>query len=191
MTTTSRRTTVPIDTPRPARKRRTVHVVDNGELARIIGRRIRAARARAGLTQRELADDRFTGAYISALENGLAKPSMSALRYVAERLAVPMDRFLAEVDNPPAPPAMARPPRRSPRKLERAGTCECGDKLPAYQRHTDVIDCIRSIRELVGEVAAGLRFLAKVRESHEQSLVGIETCSRGSLLSESGRSSEP
>lgn len=71
---------------------------DDLDLAREVGARLKAARARAGLTQRELAAPRYTKAYISALENGLIKPSMAALRFLARRLgAVPSD-FLADED---------------------------------------------------------------------------------------------
>ncbi len=65
-------------------------------LARRIGARIRAERLKAGLTQAGLADGRYTKAYISALENGLVKPSMAALNYLAERLDIPATRFLED-----------------------------------------------------------------------------------------------
>jgi transcriptional regulator with XRE-family HTH domain len=51
-----------------------------------VGGRIREARKRVGLTQQALAGDRYTKAYISALENGLIKPSVKALDYLAGRL---------------------------------------------------------------------------------------------------------
>lgn len=79
---------------RTSRRRRVV--VDHRELARTIGARIRAARLRAGLTQQELAGDRYTKAYVSALELGHAKPSMAALDYLAPRLGTTPDRILAE-----------------------------------------------------------------------------------------------
>jgi transcriptional regulator with XRE-family HTH domain len=77
------------------RTRRRV-VVDQRELARSIGARIRAARLAAGLTQQELAGDRYTKAYISALELGHAKPSMAALDYLAPRLGTRPDRLLSD-----------------------------------------------------------------------------------------------
>jgi len=77
------------------RTRRRV-VVDQRELARAIGSRIRAARLSAGLTQQELAGDRYTKAYISALELGHAKPSMAALDYLAPRLGTRPDRLLSD-----------------------------------------------------------------------------------------------
>lgn len=72
---------------KPARKRH-VKVVDNRPLALRIGARLRAARIRAGLSQAQLAGDRYTSAYISALELGHAKPSMAALQFITERLRI-------------------------------------------------------------------------------------------------------
>ena len=71
-------------------------VVDNTALARSIGERIRAARLRAGLTQQQLAEGRYTKAYVSALEKGLAKPSMAALTFFSERLGLPPSHFLVD-----------------------------------------------------------------------------------------------
>lgn len=77
------------------RTRRRV-VVDDSALARSIGQRIRKARLAAGLTQQQLAGERFTKAYISALENALAKPSMAALNYLAPRLGTTASALLAD-----------------------------------------------------------------------------------------------
>ena len=66
------------------------------ELAQQIGQRIREARHRAGLTQQQLAGDRYTKAYVSALETGIARPSMVALRYLSERLGLPASHFIDE-----------------------------------------------------------------------------------------------
>ena len=66
------------------------------ELAHRIGRRIREARHRAGLTQQQLAGDRYTKAYVSALETGIARPSMVALNHIAERLNLPASHFIDE-----------------------------------------------------------------------------------------------
>jgi transcriptional regulator with XRE-family HTH domain len=68
------------------------------DLARQVGARLKAARTRAGLTQRELAEPRYTKAYISALENGLIKPSMAALRFLARKLGTVPSTFLADED---------------------------------------------------------------------------------------------
>lgn len=66
------------------------------DLARRIGERIREARHRAGLTQQQLAGERYTKAYISALETGIARPSMVALSYLSERLGLPASHFIDE-----------------------------------------------------------------------------------------------
>ena len=66
------------------------------ELAHRIGQRIREARHRAGLTQQQLAGERYTKAYVSALETGIARPSMVALNYLSERLNLPASHFIDE-----------------------------------------------------------------------------------------------
>ena len=77
------------------RTRRRV-VVDNSHLARTIGGRIRQARKAAGMTQSQLAGDRYTKAYISALESGISKPSMAALDYLAPRLGMTAAEILTD-----------------------------------------------------------------------------------------------
>ncbi len=80
------------------RHRRRV-VVDDRPLAASIGLRLRAARQHAGLTQQALAGERYTKAYISALETGVAKPSMAALNYLAGRLGMPASAFIADTES--------------------------------------------------------------------------------------------
>lgn len=82
------------------RRTRRVVVVDESALAARIGDRLRAARLRRGLSQRQLAGERFTSQYVSSLERGAVKPSMAALNYLAERLEVPIRDLL----DPPAEP---------------------------------------------------------------------------------------
>lgn len=79
------------------KKRRRV-VVDDSALARAIGGRIKQARLAAGLTQAALAGERYTKAYISALEHGLAKPSMAALNYLSPRLGTTSSALIADTD---------------------------------------------------------------------------------------------
>ncbi len=84
-------------TPRGTRNRPSLAAEDL-DLARQVGTRLKAARSRTGLTQRELAQPRYTKAYISALENGLIKPSMAALRFLARKLGTVPSAFLADED---------------------------------------------------------------------------------------------
>ena len=74
---------------------RSLATVDRG-IAVEIGARVKAARLNAGLTQAKLAEGRYTKAYISALENGLSKPSLAALTFIAGRLGLPVTHFLEE-----------------------------------------------------------------------------------------------
>ncbi len=71
-------------------------VADDPKLARDIGTRLRQARLKAGLTQQQLAEGRYTKAYVSALENGLSRPSMVALDFFATRLGLPTSHFLSD-----------------------------------------------------------------------------------------------
>jgi transcriptional regulator with XRE-family HTH domain len=72
------------------------HAAEDRPLAIRIGTRIRAERKRAGLTQAALAQGRYTKAYVSALENGLVKPSMAALDFLAGRLGVPVTALMTD-----------------------------------------------------------------------------------------------
>ena len=88
--------TTPTRTPRT--RVRPSLATEDLDLARQVGVRLKAARTRAALTQRELAEPRYTKAYISALENGLIKPSMAALRFLARKLGTVPSAFLADED---------------------------------------------------------------------------------------------
>jgi transcriptional regulator with XRE-family HTH domain len=81
---------------------RRLAVLDRG-IAESVGARIRAARTAAGMTQSKLADGRYTKAYISALENGLSKPSLAALNFIAGRLQLPVTHFLEDPEQVAGP----------------------------------------------------------------------------------------
>jgi len=73
-----------------------------------VGRRLRAARDAAGLTQRDVADVGCTVAYVSLIEKGTRVPSLQLLRAFAERLGV-SEQYLAygEHDRHPRPSTLA------------------------------------------------------------------------------------
>lgn len=120
-----------------------VTVVDNSALARRIGKRLRESRLRAGLTQRQLADGRYTAAYISALERGLAKPSIAALSFIAERVGVPAEHFVAEE------------PDLRPLRLEADIALASSDHRRAIDLYTELLD--RQLDPLsLAEVKVGL-----------------------------------
>jgi transcriptional regulator with XRE-family HTH domain len=76
--------------------KRASYVEEDRPLALRVGARLRKARTNAGMTQAQLSAGRYTKAYVSALENGLSKPSMAALNFFADRLQLPIERFLSD-----------------------------------------------------------------------------------------------
>ena len=66
------------------------------QIENTVGPRLRAARHKAGLTQRQLAGDRYTAAYISALEVGLVRPSWASLTYLSGRLGLALHDLVRE-----------------------------------------------------------------------------------------------
>ena len=74
--------------PRPA--------TDDTALAGRLGSRLKQARLSAGLTQQQLAGDRYTKAYVSALENGLVRPSMTALNFLGQQLGIAPSRLIGD-----------------------------------------------------------------------------------------------
>jgi tetratricopeptide (TPR) repeat protein len=109
--------------------------VEDPNLAHDIGARLRRARLAAGLTQQQLAGDRYTKAFVSALENGLSRPSMAALDFFSERLGIAPANLLDD-----APPGWAR--------LE-------ADVALASGRWNDAVDAYRDL--LAGIAAPGPR----------------------------------
>lgn len=61
-----------------------------------LGKKIRAARLEAGLSQRQLCGDTVTRNMLSQIENGSARPSMTTLQIFAARLGKPISWFLEE-----------------------------------------------------------------------------------------------
>jgi transcriptional regulator with XRE-family HTH domain len=61
---------------------------------RYVGQRLRQRRRELGMTQRAVAGDRYTPAYISALENGLVHPSFASLMHLGRALRVYPSYFL-------------------------------------------------------------------------------------------------
>lgn len=59
-----------------------------------LGEKLKQARLEAGLSQRALCGEEITRNMLSQIEHGTAKPSMSTLRYLAQRLEKPVSWFL-------------------------------------------------------------------------------------------------
>lgn len=138
-------------------KRRVV-VVDNRPLARAIGRRIRAAREHAGLSQRVLAAERFSPSYISALENGTVKPSMSALAYLAERLGCSINELIGDA-------GAARP--SAGRRLEADLRLAAGDWESALDIYDELLVAKPTNRERAELQRAAAEALSRLRRPLE------------------------
>jgi transcriptional regulator with XRE-family HTH domain len=121
---------------------RRVIVVDNSHVARRVGDRIHQARLRANLTQRQLAQGRYTAAYISALERGLAKPSMAALTFLSERLGVSVSDLVAEER-----PALGR--------MEADLMLASGDPQGALDRYAELLEAAGEDRRIRAELLRG------------------------------------
>src|SRR3954463_8568968 len=53
-----------------------------------LGERLRQLRVTAGLTQSELAGDRFSKEYVSQIERGKTRPTQGTIEWLADRLGV-------------------------------------------------------------------------------------------------------
>ncbi|MDQ4124836.1 MAG: helix-turn-helix domain-containing protein [Actinomycetota bacterium] len=58
-----------------------------------VGQRLRRLRLQSGLTQKELADPRYTHAYVSTIEAGRRMPSATALEHFAKKLSVDVEEL--------------------------------------------------------------------------------------------------
>ena len=61
-----------------------------------LGEKLRQARLRAGLSQRQLCGQEITRNMLSQIEHGTCNPSVATLRYLAGRLELPVSYFLEE-----------------------------------------------------------------------------------------------
>jgi transcriptional regulator with XRE-family HTH domain len=139
----------------PNVRTRKVIVVDNSHVARRVGERIRRARTRMALTQRQLAEGRYTAAYISALERGLAKPSMAALTFLSERLGVSVPDLVAEER-----PAAGR--------LEADLLLAAGKAQEALDRYDALLDAAGEDRRVRAELLRGrAEALCRLGKGHE------------------------
>ncbi len=65
----------------------------------LLGEKIKAARQVKRITQAQLAGDRLTRNMISRIETGTANPSLDTIRYLADRLALPVSYLLSNDDD--------------------------------------------------------------------------------------------
>lgn len=129
--------------------------VDDSPLALKIGARLKKARLKAGLTQQQLAEGRYTKAYVSALENGLSRPSMAALSHFSARLGIPASALIND-----EPTAWAR--------LEADLALACGrwdDAITAYDQLLEATPRPEPRAELLSGLAEALVRRGRPREA--------------------------
>src|SRR3954454_8493587 len=95
-----------------------------------VGERLKTARERAGLSQRQLSFAGCSPAYISRIESGDRIPSLQLLRELGRRLGVSED-FLATGENRAAP--------EDPRLLDAELAMRLGDEDDAQRLYEEVL----------------------------------------------------
>jgi tetratricopeptide (TPR) repeat protein len=141
-------------------RRKSTHVDDPAA----VGERLRSARERAGLTQRDLAFPGCSPAYISRIESGDRIPSLQLLRELGRRLGVSED-FLATGENRAAPD--------DPRLLDAELALRLGDEDDAQRLYEEVLASPWS-NEDYGRALAGLGELAYQRGNPREAIASIE-----------------
>ncbi|HEY3314858.1 MAG TPA: tetratricopeptide repeat protein [Bacillota bacterium] len=63
-------------------------------MATTLGEKIRQARKEAGMTQKDLAGEEYSAAFISQIERGVIRPSLQSLQVLAARLKRPIGHFM-------------------------------------------------------------------------------------------------
>jgi tetratricopeptide (TPR) repeat protein len=114
-----------------------------------LGERVRALRVSAGLTQTQLAGERFSKEYISQIERGKTRPTGATIDWLAERLGVESVFLASGVST------------ETRTKLE--AELEHADALSAAHRYDEAVDAFRAVRPAVQEVGVAsveLRALA-------------------------------
>ena len=117
--------------------------------ARSVGERVRALRVAAGLTQTELAGERFSKEYVSQIERGKTRPTAETVAWLADRLGVDEQYLRHGVS------ADAR--SRVETKLARA------EALSEAHRDQEAADAFREARKEIGALGSAeleLRALA-------------------------------
>jgi tetratricopeptide (TPR) repeat protein len=91
-----------------------------------VGTRLRRLRLQRGLTQKELADPRYTHAYVSTIEAGRRQPSPTALEHFAKKLSVDVEEL--RTGRPPDLEARLNLKLQEARRDVSAGTFEEAEK---------------------------------------------------------------
>jgi tetratricopeptide (TPR) repeat protein len=141
---------------------------DHVDSALALAARLRAARERAGISQRALARGICTPAYVSRLEKGERIPSLQLLRRLAERLGADADQLASG-----SAPAAADPLLDAELALRLGARDEAQAAFERFVTHDDV--------RLQARALAGLGELALARGDHRLAIDTFERIAPGLL----------
>jgi tetratricopeptide (TPR) repeat protein len=140
---------------------------DHVDSAAALAERLRAARQRAGLSQRALARGICTPAYVSRLEKGERIPSLQLLRRLAERLDADADELASGMPRAPHDPL-----------LDAELTLRLGDRGDAELAFREALG--HPSPSIRGRALAGLAELAFERGEHREAIELFEQARRES-----------
>lgn len=133
-----------------------------------LGQRIKQARLDMGLSQRQLCGEAITRNMLSQIENGSAKPSMSTLAYLAQRLEKPISYFLEEQ-------ALLSPNQQvmtQARQAYAAGQyAQALEELKGYHQPDEVFDSERWLLETLSLIGLAEQVLREGKDIYAQSLL--------------------
>jgi tetratricopeptide (TPR) repeat protein len=154
-----------------------------------LGERLRQLRVAGGMTQAELAGDRFSKEYVSQIERGKTKPTAETIRWLADRLGVDAGYLANGVDADErgrVEAALARSDalleaRRNEEaleELERVRAAVLATGLPELE--TRLLSSEATLRIRSGEVRQAIALLERARELSEGS--GFSDIERADVL---------
>ncbi len=150
------------------------------------GEKLKQARLAAGLSQKQLCGDRITRNMLSLIENGSATPSVTTLRYLAEKLGRPVSFFLEETAVSPNQALMeqlrAAPPERLLSLL--SGYCAPDPVFDRERYLLEALACIFLAEKAVDEEKPGpaRSYLAQAARAGRQTPYYTRDLQRRQLL---------
>jgi tetratricopeptide (TPR) repeat protein len=129
-----------------------------------LGERLRQLRVSAGLTQTELAGDRFSKEYVSQIERGKTRPTRETIEWLAHRLGVDPD-FLANGVSPDQRGRVEAGLARAEALVQAAQLAEAADEFESIRSAVLATGLPElEVRSLVGHAYA-LMGIGEVREA--------------------------
>jgi tetratricopeptide (TPR) repeat protein len=148
-----------------------------GQAARRLGERLRQLRVSAGLTQTELAGDRFSKEYVSQIERGKTRPTRETVEWLAEQLGVDAD-FLANGVSADQRGRVEAALSRAEALIQAGQDAEAVEEFDAARpavlatglAELEVRACVGEayVRMGMGEVREGIDLLVRARELSER-----------------------